>query len=181
MKTLIVALFLLIGVDTLAQQNDYEYSRTIENELNKSLNYSNSKSFIATYWNSAKNVIQNDDKETGIVLIKAKVDFSCNMGMGLKNVYTYEYIATYRMKDSKCRLDINNIRCIKAKQVGFGVPQDIPLIQPYKGDTPQKLKKMGKGMSKKKADELMLDIDNHFSEILESYEKYMNSQSDMDF
>ena len=50
--------------------------------------YSDTKLFIGNYWKSAKDVIQNDDKEGGIILLK---------GIQLMNVsyalatFTYVY------------------------------------------------------------------------------------------
>lgn len=75
--------------------------------------YSKTKLFIAETWKSAKDVIQNDDANAGIILVK---------GISVKNLFyqlndhkwTYSYKVKFMIKDNKCRIIIDDVACISA-------------------------------------------------------------------
>jgi len=99
--------------------------------------------------------------------------------MGLVNLYTYKYSVKLQAKDNKCRVQIYDVECIEAYQVGLGKEYKIPQIQPFTGnDTDQKTKSMGKGVSKKKAVEMMQELNSFFNSIIASYEKQLENSAD---
>ena len=48
--------------------------------------YTDTKMFIAEYWKSAQNVIQNDDKDAGVILIKGSTTKFCTF---MLNTHTF--------------------------------------------------------------------------------------------
>lgn len=78
--------------------------------------------------------------------------------MGLKCVYAYEYLSKLRFKDNKYKVEIYDIQCLSAKRRGLGTEYNIPLIPYFTGENAPNTKSMGKGVSKKKAIEIMQDL-----------------------
>ena len=114
-----------------------------------------------------------------VIQLKAIVEKEIPAGMGLSNLYTYKYTVKFQAKENRCRIQIYDIECIEANQIGFGKTLEIPLIQPFMGDdTDQKTKSMGKGISKKKAVELMEDLKLYFNSMILSYEKQLLNSID---
>ena len=62
---------LSLTFNVFGQQN-FQWERTDTISKTKSQLYADTKMFIAEEWKSAQNVIQNDDKETGSILIKGR-------------------------------------------------------------------------------------------------------------
>ena len=82
-------------------------------------------------------------------------------------------------KDKRCRIQIYDIICEDAYQTGLGTQNKIPKIQPFLGDEPeQKTKSLGKGLSKKKAVEMMNDLKTFFESIINGLEKEINDTTD---
>lgn len=176
-KVLFVALSLFIVISINAQ--DFKFEKIIEINKSQSELYSLSKMFVADFWNSAKNVTQNQDDALSTIQLKAIKDLEIKAGMGLVNLYTYKYSVKLQAKDNKCRIQIYDIECIDAYQSGLGTKHEIPQIQPFTGDdTEQKTKSMGKGISKKKAVEMMNDLTSFFNSIILSYENQLKSSND---
>lgn len=74
----------------------------------KSQIYSDTKMFIADYWKSAQNVIQNDDKDAGMILVKGSTRQSTSVG--ISNMYFwYSYTIKFLMKDNKYKLIVENV------------------------------------------------------------------------
>jgi hypothetical protein len=68
-------LLLLFTLNSLAQSN-FEWVKTDSIQKTKEQIYSATKMFIAETWKSSKEVIQNDDKDGGIILIKGKTEIN---------------------------------------------------------------------------------------------------------
>ena len=158
---------------------EFKFEKIIEVNKTQSELYSLSKMFVADFWNSAKNVTQNQDDAEHTIQLKAIKDIEVKAGMGLVNLYTYKYSIKLQAKDNKCRVQIYDVECIEAYQVGLGKEYKIPQIQPFTGnDTDQKTKSMGKGVSKKKAVEMMQELNSFFNSIIASYEKQLENSAD---
>jgi hypothetical protein len=82
----------------------------IIDSLPKSKNqiYSDTKMFIADYWKSAQSVIQNDDKDAGMILIKGSTRQPTSVGLGTL-YFWYSYTVKFLMKDNKYKLIVVNI------------------------------------------------------------------------
>jgi|GEM_PF-1352062 len=172
----VISLFLSLSINA----QDFKFEKIIEISKSQSELYSLSKMFVADFWNSAKNVTQNQDDASSTIQLKAIKDWKIKGGMGLSNLYTYKYSVKLQAKDNKCRIQIYDIKCIDAYQSGLGTKYEIPQIQPFTGnDTDQKTKSMGRGISKKKAVEMMNDLTSFFNSIITAYEKQLkNSDED---
>lgn len=176
-KVLFMAICLFSTLSIKAQE--FKFEKIIEVNKTQSELYSLSKMFVADFWNSAKNVTQNKDDAAHTIQLKAIKDIEVKAGMGLVNLYTYKYSVKLQAKDNKCRVQIYDVECIEAYQIGLGKEYKIPPIQPFTGnDTDQKTKSMGKGVSKKKAVEMMQELNSFFNLIITSYEKQLENSAD---
>ncbi|NQT78013.1 MAG: DUF4468 domain-containing protein [Bacteroidetes bacterium] len=76
--------------------------------------YSKTKMFIGETWKSAHDVIQNDDKEAGLILVKGAsvkhLYFALN-----DHVWTFRYNVKFLLKDYKTRLIIEDVYCDAAR------------------------------------------------------------------
>ena len=173
MKRILLLFFAMLPFALYAQIEE-----TKEVQMSKDELFTKTKMFIADKCNNPKQSIQNEDKEGGIIQVKTEKEVSFNVGMGLKCVYNYEYLTKFRFKDNKYKIEIYDIRCLSAKQTGLGTENKIPLIPYFTGDNAPDTKSMGKGISKKKAIEMMQDLNNEFSEIMNQYNKYISTNDD---
>ncbi|WP_455593047.1 DUF4468 domain-containing protein [Bacteroides sp.] len=177
MKQVLFLFFCAFTLLANAQNSPLEVIKEVN--LSKNELFSKTKMFISDKWNNPKRSILNEDKDSGIIQVKTEKEISINLGMGLKCIYTYEYLTKFRVKDNKYKIEIYDIKCLSAEQVGLGTTHKVPLIPYFEGDnTPDKLKSAGKGISKKKAIEMMQELRSEFSEIFNQYSKYLNEKDD---
>lgn len=108
-------LLLVFTLNSLAQSN-FEWVKTDSIQKTKDQIYSTTKMFIAETWKSSKEVIQNDDKDGGIILIKGKTEINWEQpvktGMTKMTIFHdswYSYNVTFRMKNSKYQIKIDNV------------------------------------------------------------------------
>jgi len=106
-------LLLLSTLNCLAQSN-FEWVKTDSIQKTKEQIYSATKMFIAETWKSSKEVIQNDDKDGGIILLKGKteINFEEYVSMAKMTIFHdawYSYNVTFRMKNSKYQIKIDNV------------------------------------------------------------------------
>lgn len=168
----------LILFPLLAKAQVTNIVETKEIEMTKNELFSKTKMFISDKWKNPKSSIQNDDKDAGIIQVKTEKEISFNVGMGLKCIYEYEYLTKFRFKDNKYRIEIYDIKCTSAVQSGLGSEKEIPLIPYFTGDNVPQTKKMGRGISEKKAKEMMNELNNEFSEIINSYNNFIGEKDD---
>lgn len=92
---------------------------TVENTTADEI-YNSVLLWVNSTYNSPKTVIQNQDKEIGLVTIKAKKQEG--LGLGL------EYRLSIQAKDGRYKYTINNImRRIEPNSVSAGIVDDAPL------------------------------------------------------
>lgn len=148
-KVLFMVICLLATLSINAQE--FKFEKIIEVNKTQSELYSLSKMFVADFWNSAKNVTQNQDDAAHTIQLKAIKDIEVKAGMGLVNLYTYKYSVKLQAKDNKCRVQIYDVECIEAYQVGLGKEYKIPQIQPFTGnDTDQKQNQWERAFQRKR-------------------------------
>ncbi len=177
MRNIIFIVMVLISISANAQE--FKFEKIIETNKNQSESYSAAKEFVADFWNMAKVVTQNQDDDAFLLQIKAQTTQEVKVGMGLACVYDYKYTVKIQTKDKRCRIQIYDIICEDAYQTGLGTQNKIPKIQPFLGDEPeQKTKSLGKGLSKKKAVEMMNDLKTFFESIINGLEKEINDTTD---
>lgn len=164
MKKILIIYLTLFSI-TIIGQNTYKIEKTDSLNKNKNQIYSDTKMFIAETWKSAKDVIQNDDKENGVILVKGSFIEKFSFMMG-EYIYIYNYNVTFKMKDNKYKIILDEVYCDKAYFGGNG--QSIKKIEPFDGDNAPELNG-GSGLPKKKAIIMMSEVRNHLQSIIDRY------------
>lgn len=174
-KTTIITILLLVSVPFLFSQNTVK-TNIKETDYSKSKMFSLTKMFVADKWNNPKLATVNSDEELGVIQINTQKEIDVKVGMGLTCVYTYNYKVKFQFKENKYKIDIYDIECVSAEQVGLGSFNTVPLIQYFEGDNPpEKTKKMGRGVSKKQAVKIMELLRSDFESLFDDYNSYINS------
>src|SRR5664280_2357746 len=111
--SLFFIILLLFTLNSLAQSN-FEFVKTDSIQKTKEQIYSATKMFIAETWKSSKEVIQNDDKDGGVILIKGKTEIKWEQPFNMPKMIIfhdswYSYNVTFRMKNSKYQIKIDNV------------------------------------------------------------------------
>ena len=172
MKKLLFIVLVFICASLNAQE--VVMQETQEINMSKDALFSKTKMFISDSWTNTKHSIQNEDKDLGVIQVKTEKEIAVKAGMGLSCVYIYEYMTKFRVKDNKFRVEIYDVKCTSAEQMGLGKSYKIPLIQYFEGEKPLgKTKSAGKGVSTTKAFEMMEELRNEFKTIVELYLKQM--------
>lgn len=112
MKTLCLSvIFVLFLCLNLIGQSNFKWDIKIDSlKNNRAELYSITKQYIAETWKSAQNVIQNDDKENGIILVKGNISESMKYMMNIHE-FVFNYNVKFMIKDNKCRLVVDNVIC----------------------------------------------------------------------
>ena len=85
------------------------FTRIIDsNNLNKEQTFTKTKLFFVNTFNSAKDVIQLDDKENGIVMGKGSANINIQSGK-FSIPISMSFTIKIESKDGKCRLEVSNI------------------------------------------------------------------------
>jgi hypothetical protein len=155
-------------------QKNFKWEKTDTIPMTKSQLYSATKMFIAEVWKSAKDVIQNDDKEAGIIMIKGNSiqKFAVHLGF-CPMEYIYGYSVTFRMKDNKYKITLDNVACTSAH--GGTDYQTARPIEPSL-EIPYPLK-TGGNISRNKATEMMQSLKAEFQAIVDDYVIYVKKAS----
>lgn len=162
-KTILILIFLLIGEFSFGQTN-FKWDVIIDSlEGNQSELYSKTKLFIGETWKSAQNVIQNDDKEAGVILVK---------GASVQNLFyqmndhrwTFDYTIKFLMKDNKCRIIIEDVYCSAARVAQYEWPH-MPVSDTY--PEPKGLKTTGVNESRYLS--IMTELKQELQSIVNSY------------
>lgn len=157
-------------------------SETKEVEISKAQLFAFTKMFIADKWENVNNALVNADEELGVLQVQSETVINIKQGMGLGCQYQYDYTVRFRVKDNKYRIEIYDVICTDADQVGLGSREDIPLIEYFEGDEPKaKTQTMGRGANKKQAKQVMDELRAEFQTIIDSYAKYIETNSNDDF
>ena len=127
LKSILIVTCLLFVNFTYSQENFIWNHLDSINKTEAQL-YSDTKLFIARYYNSAQDVIQNDDKEAGLILIKGHKPVYVKKWNGTLT-YTYGYTVIFRFRDGKYKMTIENVHC---KSTDWSSSNETPLcIEPF--------------------------------------------------
>ncbi|MEI6141786.1 MAG: DUF4468 domain-containing protein [Mariniphaga sp.] len=154
-KVILLVCGSLIFAASFGQVN-FIWEKTDSIPMNKSQLYSATKMFIAEILNSSNEAfILNDDKEAGVILVKAFA-----YGLAEKaDIYTFDYNVTFKMKDGKYKIMIDNVQCSSAIRG--------ECIEPIDGNPyPKKLR----GISNKRAVSMLADLKWNLQMIVHVYE-----------
>lgn len=176
MKTIKLLMIALLMSLTMLSFGQSTYEKIDSTNKNKVQLYSDTKMFIAEYWKSAQNVIQNDDKEAGMILVKGIFVITQQYNFMYSYELTYAYTVKFMFKDNKYKMIIDNAYCDRA--INLGTNQDSParphpcLNCEYPGSS--------SGLFKKRWDELQIRLDAEFKSILTAYSVYIQKPSQVD-
>lgn len=171
MKNTRILLFAIIFtfINTISfGQTGFKWDVIIDS-LNSNQNelYSKTKLFIAETWNSAQNVIQNDDKAGGIILVKA-LNIQILNFQTLDHKWVYKYTVKFFMKNNRCRIIIDNVFCESA----MCRQEEWPLLQPSFNYPSSKGLRIT-GINEKRYMQLMTSLEQDLQNIVSSYKEYV--------
>ena len=173
MKSSILLSLMIFMTTFLHSQVNYEWQIKDSLKLTKSEIYSTTKQFIGITWKSSKDVIQNDDQDAGVILLKGLTIPIQFMQAGATYSYTYSYDVIFKMKDGKYFLTINNVKCHST--VGSSFDNKF-FIEPHENaNCEYSTKKFGE-----KCNYLMSELKLQLQNMADSYVKYLNSETSSD-
>lgn len=168
MKKLLSILFTIFLFNTSSAQTGFEFEKSDSVNKKQSQIYSDTKMFIAEKWRSSQDVIQNDDKDNGVILVKGVTVLNSFFSLW-DHRYTYRYTVKFLMRDGKYKIMVGNVNC---ESVVCNTTQ-WSLIEPS-DEFPGMMKF---GSNKDKYSELMRSLKNDLSGIITSYESYIKKES----
>jgi len=154
-------------------QTNFKWEKTDSITKTKDQLYSDTKMFIAETWKSSKDVIQNDDKDGGIVLIKGASTQKI-MHVMAEYVFVYSYNVTCKMKNGKYKMNLDNVHCESARITGGTTV--VPKVEPFDGNICPSAYG-GKGKFGDKVVLMMTSLKSELQGIVDSYEKYIKTTS----
>jgi len=163
MKKYIVFLFFIITYPNLYSQVNFKWDYIDSIPRTKDQIYSDAKLFISELWNSAKDVIQLDDKENGIIVIKGLTTNEMNFQLN-NHIWIYAYTVKLYMKDYKFRITIDNVHCITAVCRGINWP-----LMPVADNYPEKKGRQLTGLDEKRYNSLMAILKADLQLIVSKY------------
>lgn len=161
MKSILSLITILMITLSSTAQTNFKWEKVDSVNKTKAQIYTDTKMFIAKTWKSAQDVIQNDDKEAGMILIKGNMSKHIIV-MGIQDYcYTYNYTITFLMKDNKFKITLDNVYCESA--IFMTNPSAyISKIQPFEGECTE-------GFNKKKTTVMMAEVKTGLQELVDSY------------
>jgi hypothetical protein len=172
MKKNILLIGLALSTLFVNAQDNFKWNVKDSVEKTKSQIYSNTKEFIAKTWNSAQNVIQNDDKDGGNIVLKGAITKKVTHALNVFT-YLYNYTITFRTKDNKYMLVIDPVYCESAKAVGAAL-YDIQKIEPFDGEyVKDPAQKRIATLPVKKANPMMVSLKAELQLVVDSYTESM--------
>lgn len=168
-KLLLTLCLILIGFTTFGQ-TDFKWD-VVTDSLNKEKSqlYSQTKLFISETWKSAQNVIQNDDKEAGIILVKGVNVQNLNYQLN-DHRWTFSYSIKFLMKDNKCRIIIEDVYCSAARVGKYEWPH-MPVAETYPASKGLKTT----GVNGERYLTIMASLKKELQSIADSYTDYVKN------
>jgi hypothetical protein len=171
MKKLSLIIVFFICTFSLNAQTPFKVEKIDTVSKTKAQIYSDTKMFIAEYWKSAQNVIQNDDKEAGVILIKGTLVIDHKINFAAVFSFTYSYNIKFFMKEGKCRILIEDVICINSTNNSNRIKPNLIQL-----DEPQRFN-MSCNVSEKKTEEIKERVKNEMSNIAIAYIAFIKKPS----
>ena len=173
MKKTILFLFLITNFESLFAQGDYKVEKVDTLSKSKSQIYSETKLFISEFWKSAKDVIQNDDKEEGLILVKGLTKQTTSLGLGSIEFW-YRYNVKFLMKDKKYKIIVEDVTFERGPNSSWDA-----LGKNLEPQTEEKFPGLLKcGIKEKSWSALMLSLKADMNNIIESYAKVISKSGE---
>ena len=168
-KTILLLAIAFIALSATAQT--FTASKVDSVAKSKDELYTSSKMFIAQTWKSAKDVIQMDDKEGGVIVLKGKSvqerAFQLN-----NHVWIYSYTVTIQIKDNKYKISVADVNCDRAYCGAYEWPL-VPITEPttYPG------KKCAIGEDR--YNDINESVKNEMKGIISAYEEFISKKIEL--
>lgn len=108
----IILITLSVFFNTLISgQTDFKWETIDSTTKSKDQLYSLTKTYIAEKWKSANDVIQNDDKEGGVIILKGLTQKLTTKYLMNYHEFTYQYTMKFYFKDKKYRVQLEDVIC----------------------------------------------------------------------
>lgn len=167
-STTISILFILIS----HAQTNFKWDKIDSIAKNKNELYSLTKMYIGETWKSAQNVIQNDDKEGGAILLKGLSVQSLYYQMNDHN-WTFSYTVKFLFKDKKYRIVIEDVYCQSARVAQYDWPL-MPVADNYPAEQGLKIT----GVNQERYLEIMASLKKELQSIVDGFESYLKKEND---
>ena len=166
--------FLLLSMASLLiysafGQADFKWGKIDSISKTKSQIYSDTKTFISRAWKASDVIIQNDNKEAGIIVVKGKSVQIFNFAL-CPYEYIYEYIVTFKMRDGMYKITIDHVYCSSA--FGGKDRSEIKRIEPADGN-PYPLETGW--LAEKRAGKMIQTLKQELQTILDSYVEFLKA------
>ena len=167
MKKLILTSISMLLFTIAFGQTNFKWDKIDYIAKNKNEIYSLSKMFIGETWKSAQNVIQNDDKEGGAILVKGLSVQSLFYQMN-DHKWTFSYTVKFLFKDNKYRIVIEDVYCQSVRVAQYEWP-NMPVSDTY----PTEKGLRTTGVNEERYLEIMTGLKKELQSIVDSYESYL--------
>lgn len=154
---------------TMTAQNKFKWETIDSTSNSKDQLYSLTKTFIAEKWNSANDVVQNDDKDGGVIILKGLTNKFHQKYLMNYHEFVYQYTIKFYFKDKKYKVQLEDVSCY-SHYVGVN---KWPCIEPTE-DYSRKIE----GMPPEKLREMMDDLKKELGTIFQSYNNYIYNSKD---
>ena len=169
-KVILTAISILFMTFSYAQAN-FKWVKIDSIAKNKNELYSLTKMYIGETWKSAQNVIQNDDKEGGAILVK---------GISVQSLYyqmddhkwAFSYTVKFLFKDNKYRIVIEDVYCQSASTSYYELPH-MPVADTYPTEKGLKIT----GVNEERYLEIMTSLKKELQSIADSYKNYLKNKN----
>lgn len=177
MKACYTFLFIIAFVNNCICQDGFKWEKTGEVSKTKDKIYADTKMFVAQYWKSAQDVIQNDDKETGVILIKGVTETHAEYSLNYYT-YVYRYTVTFKMKDGKYLISLDGVHSESARASECN--SSVIEIEPFEGEPTSKTVSFGScnGIPKTKAIRMMDELKQNLQAVIDDYEAFIKTSHD---
>jgi hypothetical protein len=174
-KNLFIAFF-IFKISVIYSQSNFKWDVIDSIPKSKMTIYTDTKIFIANNWKSAKSVIQLDDKDAGVIVLKGSSIQKVNHQLNVFT-YVYNYTVTFRMRDNRFKIMLSDVYCDSAYPVGQA-EFDILKIEPFdgvyqKGETGLRTSTL----PEKKAIPMMATLKSDLQAIVDGYVKYIKQDN----
>ncbi len=163
-KTILLTILTTITSYLAFAQTDFKWDKVDSVSKTKDQIYSDTKMFIAETWKSAQNVIQNDDKDGGMILIKGASIQSKSFQMN-EHIWTFSYTVKFMMKDNKYKIVIEDVYC-SAARCAANEWAKMPVADNY----PSEKGLRSTGVNEERYLEIMKSLKQELQGIVDSYE-----------
>lgn len=165
-----LTLLLLFISNTLLAQENFKWDEIIDPiPFTKNDIYAKTKAFMLSTWKKKTDVVEDDDKAAGLIMLKS----TTSIELKWTKEYVFQYTVTFKMKDNKARIIIENVYC-KDAYSGVNPIDTPPILDKY----PEEKGKKETGLKKDDYENLMALLRTELTQIKEKYKKEITQTED---